>query len=197
MSIGIFGGSFNPIHCGHIALAQEILRHSSLQEVWLMVSPQNPLKQQSGLLPDEQRLLLASKALEGVKGVKACDFECRLPRPSYTWTTLQALSETFPQHRFTLIIGQDNWQLFDRWYRATDIRRHYPIIVYPRPDAVATPIAPTVGDDTLPQPTILTDMPLFPVSSTLIRQRVSHGEDLEGLVPAAIMADVEQLYRQP
>ena len=116
MKIGIFGGSFNPIHTGHVALAQAVLKQCELDEVWLMVSPLNPLKRNdSDLLDDSLRYQLARKALEGINGVKACDYEFRLPKPSYTWNTLQQLSKDFPDHRFCLLIGGDNWAHFERW----------------------------------------------------------------------------------
>ena len=96
MKIGLFGGSFNPIHVGHIALAKAALNECGLDEVWLMVSPQNPLKQDQKLLDDQLRLEMAAKALEGVEGVKACGYEFQLPKPSYTWHTLQALTKDYP-----------------------------------------------------------------------------------------------------
>ncbi|MBR1547745.1 MAG: nicotinate (nicotinamide) nucleotide adenylyltransferase, partial [Prevotella sp.] len=153
MRIGIFGGSFNPIHAGHIALAQAALNQCSLDEVWLMVSPQNPLKRDWHLLADDQRLLLAQKALEGVHGVKASDYEFRLPKPSYTWNTLQNLSKDYPNHTFQLLIGGDNWAHFERWRHWKDILRHYGIIVYPRDQYPGT-----------------LRVPLLPVSSTEIRE---------------------------
>ena len=113
-SIGIFGGSFNPIHKGHVALARQLLRRAQLDEVWFLVSPQNPLKPQSLLLDDNMRLEMARLALKDEPHLVASDYEFHLPRPSYTWNTLQHLSQDYPQHRFTLIIGADNWQLFSR-----------------------------------------------------------------------------------
>jgi len=177
--VGIFGGSFNPIHCGHIALAQEILRQCELDEVWLMVSPQNPLKQLSpDLLDDQLRFQLAEKALEGVEGVKACDYEFGLPKPSYTWNTLQHLSKDYPDSRFTLLIGGDNWAHFTRWRHWKDILRCYDVIVYPRDEYPGT-----------------IDVPLLNVSSTEIRERVRRGERIEGLVPDVIVNDIKRLYR--
>jgi nicotinate-nucleotide adenylyltransferase len=182
-TIGIFGGSFNPIHCGHIALAEIILRQKALDEVWLMVSPQNPLKQQADLLADKTRLLLARKALEGVHGIKASDFEFSLPRPSYTWHTLEALRTAYPDDKFALIIGGDNWDRFDQWYRAKEIKEQYPIIVYPRKGEANS--TSNEGESSLP---------LFDISSTDIRNRVHRGESIEGLVPNCIIDDVLKLY---
>ena len=99
-SIGLFGGSFNPIHVGHVALAKAALKACGLDEVWLMVSPQNPLKRNLALLDDQLRLEMAQKALDGVEGVKASDYEMHLPKPSYTWHTLQALAKDYPDYRF-------------------------------------------------------------------------------------------------
>ena len=176
--IGIFGGSFNPIHCGHIALAKEILRQTELDEVWLMVSPQNPLKQESSdLLDDGPRFELAQKALAGIKGIEACDYEFRLSKPSYTWNTLQHLREDFSDCVFTLLVGGDNWARFDRWYHWKDILRNYDVVVYPRDGQIGTIQAA-----------------LLPVSSTEIRNRVRRGESIEGLVPDIIIDEVKRLY---
>ena len=178
MRTAIFGGSFNPIHNGHIALAQAVLLQCAVEEVWLMVSPQNPLKQSGQLLADDLRLQLARMALADVKGVEACDYEFRLPKPSYTWNTLQHLTRDYPDRTFTLLIGGDNFAHFERWYRWKDILRHYSVIVYPR-----DPYPGTI------------QMPLLDVSSTEIRRRVKAGEDISGLVPASIEALVRQLFR--
>lgn len=165
---GIFGGSFNPIHNGHIILARQLKERAGLDEVWLMVSPQNPLKQHAGLLADEARMAMARKAVEGEAGIVASDYEMQLPRPSYTWNTLQALSRDYPDREFVLMIGGDNWELFDKWYRAEDIRRHYEIVVYTR-----TPGDPGFID----------------ISSTEIRRRIREGLSIGELVPAAV-ADI-------
>lgn len=179
MKIGIFGGSFNPIHTGHVALAQAVLKQCELDEVWLMVSPLNPLKRNdSDLLDDSLRYQLARKALEGINGVKACDYEFRLPKPSYTWNTLQQLSKDFPDHRFCLLIGGDNWAHFERWRHWKDILRHYDVIVYPRDEFAGT-----------------IDLPLINVSSTEIRQKVRAGERISGLVPECVETLVEHYYR--
>jgi nicotinate-nucleotide adenylyltransferase len=176
--IGIFGGSFNPIHCGHIALAQAVQKQCGMDEVWLMVSPQNPLKQQADLLDDNLRLELAQKALEGVEGVCASDYEFHLPKPSYTWNTLQQLSEDYPDCEFFLLIGGDNWAHFERWRQWKDILRNYDVIVYPRDEYPGT-----------------IDVPLLDVSSTEIRQKVRAGECISGLVPETIEKLVQTYYQ--
>ena len=187
MRIGIFGGSFNPIHVGHIALAKQLRQQAHLDEVWLMVSPQNPLKQQTAMLDDQLRYQLARIALHNEEGIKACNIELRLPRPSYTWNTLQQLSTSYPIHHFMLMIGGDNWLTFPHWYRADDILRHYDIVVYPRAGS-------TIDCHTLPTNVMLVDMPLLNISSTEVRQRIAQGLSIEGMVPRAIIPLVNHLY---
>ena len=132
MNIGIYGGSFNPIHNGHIALAESFLQQAMLDEVWFMVSPQNPFKINDKLLDDKLRLQLVRKVLEGYQHFVASDYEFQLPKPSYTWDTLQSLSRSFPTHQFTLLIGGDNWASFHKWYHAEDLLTHYNIAIFPR-----------------------------------------------------------------
>lgn len=162
-SIGIFGGSFNPIHKGHVALARQLLRRARLDEVWFLVSPQNPLKPQSSLLDDNMRLEMARLALKDEPHLVASDYEFHLPRPSYTWNTLQHLSQDYPQHRFTLIIGADNWQLFSRWRNSRDILANYSVVIYPRDGY-------PVDETTLPPNVRLVKTRLYNMSSTLVRQ---------------------------
>ena len=186
--IGLFGGSFNPIHVGQIALARELRRLAGLDEVWLMVSPQNPLKQdRDDLLDDRLRYQMACIALYGEEGIRASDYELHLPRPSYTWHTLQRLREDYPQHTFILLIGGDNWERFPQWYRADDIVREYRIVVYPRrgSDIDRTALPPTVS---------VVDTPLLDISSTEIRQRVRQGQSIKNSVPEVIAPLVRRLY---
>ena len=175
---GIFGGSFNPIHNGHIALAQQLRKEASLDEVWLMVSPQNPLKQESDLLADHLRFMMAQKAVEDIEGIVASDFEFHLPKPSYTWHTLLALSQHYPDREFVLMIGGDNWAHFTRWYHWKDILRQYDVVVYPRDEYPGT-----------------VDAELYPVSSTEIRERVRKSESVAHLVPPTIEHMVVEYYR--
>ena len=186
--IGLFGGSFNPIHVGHISQARQLRQLAGLDEVWLMVSPQNPLKQGStDLLDDQLRYQLARIALHGEEGIKACDYELRLPKPSYTWNTLQHLRQDFPDDTFVLLIGGDNWQHFHRWYKADDILREYQIVVYPRRGS-------DFDDTSLPPGVTIVNTQLLDISSTEIRRRVSQGKSIQGLVPEAIETLVWKYY---
>ena len=184
---GIFGGSFNPIHTGHIALARQLREVAGLDEVWLMVSPQNPLKLQAALLDDDLRLQMAKTALADEPFIEVSDYEFHLPRPSYTWNTLQALKDDYPDREFVLLIGGDNWERFPRWYRADDIIRNYQLIVYPRrgSDIDLTSLPPTVT---------IVEAELLDISSTDIRHRVRRHQSIKGMVPDSILDAVTEHY---
>ena len=190
MKIGLFGGSFNPVHTGHVALARQLLQTLALDEVWLMLSPQNPLKPAGSLLADHIRLELLQAALQGETGLKACDYELHLPLPSYTWQTLQQLEQDYPQHQFTLLIGADNWVIFHKWFRSDDILRRYPIAIYPRPGI-------ELESSQLPEHVRLIDATLLDISSTAIRQRIALGQSISGMVAPAVEQLIERysLYR--
>lgn len=190
MKVGIYGGSFNPIHSGHIKLAEIFLQEACLDEVWFMVSPQNPFKINDKLLDDTLRLQLVRKALNGKKGMVACDYEFRLPKPSYTWDTLQRLSADFPTYEFVLLIGGDNWQAFDKWYHAEDILANYRVAVYPRKSDETVEKCHTLSSDNV----TLLNIPLINISSTDIRLRIKNGHTIKGLVPECIEKDVEKYY---
>ena len=181
---GLFGGSFNPIHNGHISLAQQLKEQAGLDEVWLMVSPQNPLKQAGDLLDDEQRLLMARLAVEQVEGIVVSDYEMHLPRPSYTWNTLQALSSDYPDREFVLMIGGDNWASFDQWYRHEDILKSYRVVVYPRRETMEDGLSGIDG-----RQVSLVEAELIDISSTDIRRRIREGRSIRQLVPRAV-ADI-------
>ena len=180
---GIFGGSFNPIHNGHISLARQLKEKASLDEVWLMVSPQNPMKQQADLLSDEVRLQMARLALEHETDIVASDYEIHLPKPSYTWLTLQALSRDYPDRQFVLMLGGDNWAIFDKWYHADDILQ---LVVYPRRDAQ------TKQKKVLPASVMMVEAKLLDISSTEIRQRIREGRSIQKLVPPSVAAFIRQ-----
>lgn len=184
--VGIFGGSFNPIHTGHIALAKSLCQQAGLDEVWLMVSPMNPFKKEAtDLLTDKLRLEMAEQAIADEPKLKACDYEFHMPKPSYTWNTLQALSQDFPNVDFTLLIGGDNWTSFDKWFHHEDILSHYPIVVYPRKGC-------DIGK--VPSGVTIVETPLLNISSTEIRQRIKEGKSIHGMVPDCIEPLAMQYY---
>lgn len=179
----IFGGSFNPIHSGHVLLARQVLAEGLADEVWLMVSPHNPLKKQDGLLDEQARLRLARLAVEGVDGVQVSDFEFFLPRPSYTWRTLQALGEKYTDRKFLLLIGADNWAVFDKWAHHEDLIREYEIIVYPREGYL-------LNTEQMPDGVHVLKAALYPWSSTLVRERLAQGLDCSAYVPPRVLEEI-------
>ena len=179
MKIGIYGGSFNPVHYGHIGLAQWVLAHTDLEEVWLMVSPNNPLKKGDTLAPEAARLAAVREAVQDLPGIEASDFEFALPRPSYTANTLRALQHAYPQHVFSLIIGEDNLAIFDHWREYAYIAENYRIFVYPRrsnspQDGLTGKAGLTTqwsNSVAVKELVFLKDAPLFDISSTEIRNK--------------------------
>ena len=171
MKIGIYGGSFNPVHFGHVGLAKWIIEHTDLDELWFMVSPLNPLKANSQELraeSQEERLAAVREAIKDIPGLIASDFEFALSRPSYTANTLRALQQTYPQHEFTLVIGEDNLAIFDRWREYEFILQNFRIFVYPRhgnenTDRFTDRVQST---DSI---VFLKDAPYFDISSTELR----------------------------
>ena len=168
---GIFGGSFNPIHIGHLALANYLCEYGEVDEVWFLVSPQNPFKQQQHLLDDTSRLRLVQASVAGYPRFRASDFEFNLPKPSYTVHTLEKLSEAYPERDFYLIIGADNWAAFDRWKAPEEILAKHHLLIYPRRGY-------DIDQATLPDKVKAVDTPLLEVSSTFIRQCLAEGKDI-------------------
>ena len=165
--IGIYGGSFNPVHFGHVGLAKWVIENTDLDELWFMVSPNNPLKAADSLAPEQERLKGVQDAIQDIPHVKASDFEFHLPRPSYTANTLRALRNTFPEHEFTLIIGEDNIAIFDRWREYEYILENYRIFVYPRKGTMSNVQFPITNAKNI---IFLANAPLFDISSTSIRR---------------------------
>lgn len=181
--VAVFGGSFDPIHNGHLALAGEVLSRGLAGEVWFMVTPQNPHKQGCALSDEQLRLQMVQLAVKDKPGMVACDFEFSLPRPSYTLNTLTALSAAHPEKEFSLLIGADNWEKFDRWYKGDEILARHDIIVYPRGDE---------SEPQLPQGVLWLPARLHDVSSTMVRAAVSGGERITELVPHAVAAFINE-----
>ena len=187
--IGIYGGSFNPIHVGHVKLAKALLRLADLDAVWFVVSPLNPFKaQSSNLLDDDKRLEMVEETLRDEEGLEASDVEFHLARPSYMLHTLRYLSVTYPQYEFVLLIGADNWVAFDRWYGYEEILNRYPVVVYPRRNA-------PMNIESLPACVKIVNTPLLDISSTEIREKVKLGLSVRGLVPDQIYDKVIEYYK--
>ena len=189
MRIGIFGGSFNPLHLGHTALAAYICEHGLVDEVWLMVSPQNPLKRDLTLLDENERLAMARLAVAPYPMLKACDFEFNLPRPSYTYHTLQALREAYPEHEFSLIIGADNWVSFPRWKASNEILARHHLLVYPRPGY-------EIDESTLPPSVQKINTPLIEVSSTFIRESLAQGKDVRYFLHPKVWEKISCIFKE-
>ena len=176
MKIGIYGGSFNPIHFGHTGLARWVVNNTDLDEVWLMVSPNNPLKDTSILADEQVRLIEARKAIANIqspiaKQIVVSDFEFSLPRPNYTANTLRELQKQYPQHDFTLIIGEDNLDIFNKWRECQYILENYRIFVYPRRDSKGDEAIRLLGDKAT-RIIFLTKAPYFDISSTELRKNL-------------------------
>lgn len=178
MKIGIYGGSFNPIHYGHTGLAIWVLNHTDLDELWLMVSPNNPLKDASILADQYARLQKAQETIlqlgDKAKGIKVSDFEFQLPLPNYTANTLRELKKVFPEHEFSLIIGEDNLEIFTQWREYRYILENYRVIVYPRKgcNKIAQEMINTLQTDNINEIQILQDAPYFEISSTELRKNL-------------------------
>lgn len=190
MQIGLFFGSFNPIHVGHLVLANYMLEFTPMEEVWFVVSPHNPFKEKSSLLDQNQRLYLVNLAIEDHPKMRSSTIEFDLPQPSYTINTLAHLKEKYPQHRFSLILGQDNLKSFGKWKNYEEILKQYELYVYPRPKAEASEF------DHHPK-VQLTQAPVIDVSSTFIRQGIKDKKDLRFFLPDKVWREIESsnLYK--
>ncbi|MDR1717398.1 MAG: nicotinate-nucleotide adenylyltransferase [Prevotella sp.] len=177
MNIGIFSGSFNPIHIGHLILANYIVEFTEIEEVWFLVSPQNPLKSENELSDEHIRLEMTELALAKYTKLKASDFEFSMPIPSYTVNTLDALRNEYPGHNFTLIIGADNWNVFESWREYDKILENYKIKVYPRLGYRIT--IPTKLRDKVEA----LDSPIIEISSTFIRDSIAGEKDIRAFLP--------------
>ena len=179
MKIGIYGGSFNPIHFGHTGLALWVVNNTDLDEVWLMVSPNNPLKDASILVDEQKRLAAAKEAisdgrLASGKRIIVSDFEFTLPRPNYTANTLRELQKQYPQHEFTLIIGEDNLEIFPKWREYTYLLENFRILVYPRKGSEKSveQMMQELETAHIKEVQLLANAPYFEISSTELRKNL-------------------------
>lgn len=183
--IGIFGGSFNPVHIGHIMLASWLVQFTDLDAVWLMLSPANPLKKMAEGATDLNRLEMLQAACQPFDRIKPCDIELSMPHPSYTIDSLNRLEQIHPDCRFRLVVGSDNWQIFDRWKESEEIIRRFRPIVYPRP---GYPIDHTA----LPPEVTAVNAPVIEISSTFIRQSLADGLDMRAFLPPGVADYIHQ-----
>lgn len=184
MKIGLFFGSFNPIHHGHLIIANHLAETSDLAEIWFVVSPQNPFKKAGSLLNENHRYHLIKLAVEGEKKLKASNIEFKLPRPSYTSDTLIYLKEKYPRHSFSIIIGSDGFQNIEKWKNANIILSNYPILIYKRPGfEIKEPLPASVN---------LVNAPLLEISSTLIRYMIKNKKNIRFLVPDIVKDEIER-----
>lgn len=184
MKIGLYFGSFNPVHNGHLIIAQHLLNETDLSKVWFVVSPQNPFKQQKSLLNEYDRLHLVNKAIEGSNDLKAIDIEFKLPKPSYTIDTLHYLHEKYPDYNFSIIMGSDSFQNIDDWKNAAQLKSGYLIYVYERPGF------PLPADST--SNIIPIQAPLLQISATHIRNLIQQHKSIRFLVPDVVKDEIEQ-----
>lgn len=183
MKIGLYFGSFNPIHVGHCIIANHVVNNTFLDQVWFVISPQNPFKQSTALLNEYHRLHLVQLAIEPERNLKASDIEFQLPRPSYTIDTLINLKEKYPQHIFSVIMGSDGFQNIERWKNYQMIIRDYDLYVYMRTEF-------PINKDGFNRLSVL-DAPLLQISSTRIREYVKQHKSIRFLVPDKVMDEIE------
>ena len=177
---GVYGGSFNPIHVGHTAMAERLVSTGMVDELWLVVSPQNPLKSNDCLWDDGLRLALARLAVSGIDGVEVSDIEFGLPRPNYMADTLLALSRRYPEREFVLVVGWDNWVIFDRWYHWQEILDGYRVIVLPRGQQGGDSSC-QIGSVERGGDVRFARFPLVDMSSTWIRHQIETNPHYDGL----------------
>jgi nicotinate-nucleotide adenylyltransferase len=182
MKIGLYFGSFNPIHTGHLIIANHIANNTELDEVWFVVSPQNPFKNTNSLLNEQHRLSLVKIAIEGEKKLKASNVEFKLPKPSYTADTLLYLSEKYPNHIFSIIIGSDSFQNIEKWKNYKYIINNYNVFIFQRPSFLVENKAKNIT---------IVDAPLLEISSTQIRKIIKEKKSIRYLVTDAVKEEIE------
>ena len=184
MKIGLYFGSFNPVHIGHLIIASHAVNETDLNQVWFVVSPQNPFKQSSSLLNEHHRLHLIKSAIDGENGLRDSNVEFSLPRPSYTIDTLAYLKEKFPTYDFSLLMGSDGFKNLDKWKNFENIIKNHPIYIYKRP---GFEITETHGAKI----NILETAPLLEISSTKIRELIKKRKSIRFLVPDVVKNEIE------
>lgn len=187
LRVGLYFGSYNPIHIGHLAIANYMVEFMEIDQLWFVVSPQNPFKKKANLLDDYQRLELVHRAVEGDDRLRASNIEFNLPKPSYTIDTLTYVKDQYPGYRFIILMGSDNLESFHKWKNYDVIVENYGIIVYPRPgfDPSKIKIHPNI--------TIAKEAPLMEISSSFIREAIGNGKDVRHFLPAKSREYLEEM----
>ena len=199
MKVGLYFGTFNPIHVGHLVIANYMTEFSDLDQVWIVVSPQNPLKKKNTLLADYHRLALVRVAIEENPNLKVSDIEFHLPIPSYTSSTLTYLQEKHPENEFSLIMGEDNLRTFNKWFNHENILEQHKLYVYPRVRTIQEENALENGDvegnqfHNHPNVTMCDDVPVMKVSSSFIRKAIGNGEDVRYLLTEPVYKYVDEM----
>lgn len=189
-NVGLFFGSFNPVHIGHLALAEYFLQYTALDEVWFVVTPHNPFKKKNNLLPDRTRLHLVHLALEDQSGLVPCDIEFSLPQPNYTAQTLAHLREKHTDHNFQLIMGEDNLKGLHKWKNVDSILEYHDILAYPRHPLPNESELEAQWQEKFPR-IALVNAPRMEISATLIRNSFKDGKPLRNLLPKAVFDYIE------
>jgi len=183
MKIGLYFGSFNPIHNGHLIIAQHFLEETDLEKIWFVVSPQNPFKQNHSLLNEYHRLFLVQKAIEGETNMKAVDIEFSLPKPSYTIDTMTYLEEKYPENQFCIIMGSDSFQNLEKWKSGSLIMTRYPIYIYVRSGF-------EVDQKKITENIVVLKAPLLDISASLIRKKIGEGKSVRYLIPDSVNEEI-------
>ena len=176
--IGIFSGSFNPVHIGHLALANWLCEYADLTEIWFLVTPQNPKKDKAGLMDYDLRYNMVKEAIAGYSKFKVSDIECSLPLPSYSIDTLRTLKKTYPEYLFHFIIGSDNWKNISQWKDAQALINEFPILIYPRKNYE--------NNDPHLSHIHIVEAPVLDISSSFIRSAIKEGKDVRFFLPEAV-----------
>ncbi len=184
---GLFFGSFNPIHCGHLMIASYMVEYTGLDQIWFVVSPHNPLKEKATLLADHHRLAMVNMAIEEDSRFKSSNIEFKLPQPSYTIDTLTYLSEKHPKKEFVLIAGSDNLQTFHKWKNYEELLKQYQIYLYPRPETTTSQF------DQHPAITRV-DAPLITLSSSFIRQGIRENKNMRYFLPEKVWKYIDEMH---
>jgi nicotinate-nucleotide adenylyltransferase len=193
VNIGLYFGSFNPVHLGHTAIAGYITEFTDIDQVWFVVSPHNPLKKKESLLADHHRLYLTQLAIGDNDKMRVSDIELKLPVPSYTIDTLTYLQEKHPGNKFSLIMGEDNLYTLHKWKNAEELVRRYPVYVYPRPDT-AKPSSPLLDQIISKAEIHKIKAPLMEISGTFIRDGIKSGKDMSYFLAPSVWKYIKEMH---